>query len=107
MSVLTFAATAVAANDDQAVAFVTKSRAADQVSEKTTLLQIIHNEKNKTISAVCSDGKTRVCRYDRLPDVHVARQLWRDLKKAGQEKQEIQFVAAGGFNPDRWFYTVK
>jgi hypothetical protein len=36
-----------------------------------------------------------------------ARQLWKRLQTAGQAGVYVKFIAAGGFSPDRWFYTIE
>lgn len=59
-----------------------------------------------------TDGKARECKIDRLHQnkeqaALIGRALWAKCAKAGKEGTVIRFRAAGGFSPDRWFYTVE
>jgi hypothetical protein len=86
--------------------FQTRRTAADRVSDPVTLLSMHYDETNHAIKVFCADGTTRVCKIDRLPDAAAGRALWSTLQKAGKAEQEVKFVAAGGFDPTKWFYTV-
>ena len=87
-------------------AFNTSRTGKDRTSKAVTIEAMHYDEATKSIKVFCSDGNLRECRTARLPDLEVGRQLWRKLQKAGKEKQEVSFVAAGGLSPDKWFYSV-
>jgi hypothetical protein len=86
--------------------FKTARTGADRVSKSTTITAMHYDDKARAIRVFCADGATRTCLIDRMPSMEAGRQLWSALKGAGQEGSEVQFVAAGGFSPDRWFYDV-
>jgi hypothetical protein len=87
--------------------FVTaRPGAADRLSSPTTMMAATFDEKTREIRVFCQDGHTRRCKVDRLPNINVARGLWKKLTKIGGSKPVV-FVAAGGFSPDVWFYDVK
>ena len=79
----------------------------DRVSQPVLLTAIHFDEKAREIRVFGDDGQTRKCKVDRLPTIEQGRQLFRTLQKAGTAKKPVQFVAAGGYSPDVWFYTVK
>lgn len=87
--------------------FNTKRTAADKVSAKTTMLAVHFDDKAKAIKVFCADGHTRQCNIDRLPSLEYGRQLWKTINEYGQKGLEVQFTAAGGFSPDRWFFDVQ
>jgi hypothetical protein len=87
--------------------FRTRYQAEDRVSASVKIVAMHFDEKLRQIRVIGSDTKIRKCNVDRLPSVEVGRELWKMLAKAGKEQKEVQFVAAGGFSPDVWFYTVK
>jgi len=87
--------------------FTTSRQGADRVSAMVLLETIHYDKANNTIKAFCSDGNLRECRISRLPSVEAGRELWKMLMAAGAAKEEIRFVAAGGFSPDKWFYDVE
>jgi len=88
-------------------AFNTSRTGKDRMSKAVTIEAMHFDDSTKSIKVFCSDGNLRECRTARLPDLEVGRQLWRKLQKVGKEKQEVSFVAAGGFSPDKWFYAVE
>ena len=90
----------------QPKAFTTSRTGKDRVSSAVTIEAMHFDDKTKSIKVFCSDGNLRECRVERLPSVEHGRTLWRKLQEVGKAKQEISFVAAGGFSPDKWFYDV-
>jgi hypothetical protein len=66
-----------------------------------------YDEARREIRAFGSDGKLRVCQVARLAgEAEQARVLWRKLSLAGRGKKDIRFIAAGGFNPNQWFFDI-
>ena len=93
--------------ENTAPAFRTSRVGTYQKSFPTVINQIHYNKTEKTISAMCADGNTRVCRVARLPSLEAGRQLWSELMEAGKAQKEVVFVAAGGFSADRWFFMIE
>ncbi|HRV01118.1 MAG TPA: hypothetical protein P5539_05445 [Mesotoga sp.] len=93
--------------EEQVVAFKTTRTGRDRVSAKVTIQAMHFDQASKSIKVFCSDGNLRECRVARLPSLEVGRQLWRQLQEIGKAGAELSFVAAGGFSPDKWFYTVE
>jgi len=87
--------------------FVTSRKGADRKSEPVLMMDARFDEATNTINVYCADGKMRTCRLDRLPSLEHGRALWASIQKAGKAKKPVQFVAAGGFTPDRWFYAIE
>jgi len=89
------------------VVFATATPSAEVKKSKATLIMSIHyNDTTREIRAVGADGNVRVCKVDRLQSIEHGRTLWKILVGAKNEGTPIQFMAAGGFNPDRWFYDI-
>jgi hypothetical protein len=88
-------------------AFRTTRTGADRLSDDVQLMAVHFDDKARCIRAMGSDGKLRQCNIDRLPSLDDARQLWKRLQTAGQAGVYVKFIAAGGFSPDRWFYTIE
>lgn len=89
------------------VAFVTATpAAATKYSEPVSIVTVHYNDSTREIKAVGSDGNVRVCKIDRLESIEHGRQLWTLLKGVQHSEALVCFASAGGFNPDRWFYTV-
>jgi hypothetical protein len=91
----------------QVAAFTTSRKGADRKSSPVTMLDARYEEATQSIKVFCSDGKLRECRVERLTSKDDARALWSAIQKAGKAKAPVVFVAAGGFTPDRWFYTIE
>jgi hypothetical protein len=91
----------------QVAAFTTSRKGADRKSSPVTMLDARYEEATQSIKIFCSDGKLRECRVERLASKEVARELWTTIQKLGKAKAPVTFVAAGGFTPDRWFYTIE
>jgi hypothetical protein len=89
------------------VKFTTTRTGKDRVSAATTIEAMHFDQATKTIKVFCADGNLRECRIERLTSVADGRDLWKKLQTHGRDKTEVKFVAAGGFSPDKWFYTVE
>jgi hypothetical protein len=87
--------------------FDTKRTGQDRVSNKTTIEAMHFDDATKSIKVFCADGFLRECRVARLPSLEHGRTLWRKLQEFGNAKAEVRFTAAGGFSPDKWFYTAE
>jgi len=88
-------------------AFATTRIGQDRVSHKVLVEAMHFDQASKSIKVFCSDGNLRECRVERLESAEAGRALWRQLQSVGSKKQEVSFKAAGGFSPDKWFYTVE
>jgi len=88
------------------IAFTTKRVVADRKSIVTTIKAMHFDQETRSIKVFCADGFTRECKVDRLASLEAGRALWEQMSKACKEETAMQFVAAGGFSPDKWFYTV-
>ena len=90
------------------VPFVTARPGQTRFSEVVKLKGLHYDENRREIRAFGSDGKLRVCQVARLTgEAEQARVLWKKLSEAGRGKKDIQFMAAGGFNPNQWFFDIK
>ena len=78
----------------------------DRMSKAVTIEAMHFDDSTKSIKVFCSDGCLRECRVNRLPSVEHGRALWKKLQAFGKAQQEVCFTAAGGFSPDKWFYTA-
>lgn len=87
-------------------AFNTSRTGKDRVSAPVKIEAMHFDDSTKSIKVFCSDGCLRECRINRLPSVEHGRALWRKLQAFGKAQQEVCFTAAGGFSPDKWFYTA-
>ena len=87
--------------------FNTSRTGQDRMSKAVTVEYMHYDEMTKSIKVVGSDGALRECRTERLPSLDHGRALWKKVAQAGKEKKSIQFVAAGGFSPDKWFYDIE
>ena len=91
-----------------AKAFDTSRTGQDRVSKPVTIDAMHYDQATSSIKVFCSDGNLRECRVQRLNGKEEAgRVLWKQLAAAGKAKSPVQFVAAGGFSPDKWFYQVQ
>jgi hypothetical protein len=79
---------------------------ADRYSDTVRIAGLSFDHGRRAIVALGSDGKTRLCLVDRLPSLEVGRGLWTQLATAANEGKDVQFIAAGGFSPDTWFYAI-
>jgi len=87
--------------------FATKREVADRLSGATTIKAIHFDQEARSIKAFCADGFTRECKVDRLSNIEAGRALWVMLSEATKNETSIQFVVAGGFSADKWFYNAK
>lgn len=91
----------------ESVPFSTSTpEAAVKHSEPCTIVACHFNEATREIRAVGDDTNVRICKIDRLQSIEHARTLWKILQGATNEGTLITFMAAGGFNPDRWFFDI-
>ena len=94
-------------NKPEVKAFDTSRAGKDRTSKAVTIEAMHYDEATKSIKVFCSDGNLRECRVNRLPSVEHGRALWRQLQAFSKAQQEVCFTSAGGFSPDKWFYTVE
>jgi hypothetical protein len=87
--------------------FNTTRTGQDRVSAPVKIDAMHFDKVTNSIKVFCSDGNLRECRVSRLTSLDAGRQLWKQLQEIGKAEKEVQFVAAGGFSPDKWFYTVQ
>jgi len=78
----------------------------DRTSAVVTLIELSFNETTRSIEATGSDNRKRQCRIDRITDTKVLKQLTKDLQTAYDTEAKIRFVAAGGNDPNVWFYNI-
>jgi hypothetical protein len=91
----------------KAKAFDTSRVGKDRVSSLVKIEAMHYDEATSSIKVFGSDGNLRECRVARLPGgLAEGRVLWRKLQGIGKAGQEVMFVAAGGFSPDKWFYAT-
>jgi site-specific recombinase XerC len=90
----------------QSVFSVTNTKAAVRYSEPMQIVAMHYDTDTREIRVVGEDGNVRTCKIARM-DLNHARELWTNLKEIKNSAREIQFMAAGGFSPDKWFYDVK
>ena len=89
-----------------AKAFDTKFVAPDRLSKPVKLVGLSYDKATKEIKAIGDDNKIRICKIARLANIEDGRQLWKDLVQYGNDGMTFQFVSAGGFSPDSWFYRI-
>jgi hypothetical protein len=90
------------------VAFSTNNpRGEDRMSDPVMIEKLAFNEVTRSIEVTCSDRRTRQCRIDRMRDDKMIKTLQKNLQTAFDKRMLVQFVAAGGNDPQVWFYTVK
>ena len=91
-----------------APAFTVKRTNVQDRRSALTVPQAMHfDDVSRSIKVFCADGYTRECRVDRLSDLKIGRQMFVDLQKLIEQKKEIRFFAAGGFDPNKWFYKFE
>jgi hypothetical protein len=98
---------AIPGTEDYQTVFRVRRHVKDRVSQPVALQALHFDKKDREIRVFGADGLTRKCKVDRLPSLDDARALWTKLQEVGKAGKEIQFVAAGGYSPDSWFYTIK
>jgi len=78
----------------------------DRESVPVIIEVLAYNADIRTIEATGSDGRKRQCRIDRFSDDKLLKKLTSDLQAAYNTGTEVVFVAAGGNDPNVWFYNV-
>lgn len=79
----------------------------DRTSLPVTIVDLNFNEVTRSIEVTCSDKRKRQCRIDRLNSDKLVKSLTNALQKAYSNQTPVQFIAAGGNDPQVWFYTIK
>jgi len=78
-------------------------------ADRTSVAVIItfpeYNETSNTFIISCSDNRKRRCQLNRLAEGY-AEKLFAKIQKAYDKGIEVHFVAAGGNDPDVWFYDI-
>lgn len=78
---------------------------ADRISVPVIITLPEYNETSNTFIISCSDNRKRRCQLNRLADGY-AEKLFAKIQKAYDKCLEVQFLAAGGNDPDVWFYDI-
>ena len=78
----------------------------DRESVPVFITEISFNDTTRTIEAMCSDKRKRQCRIDRFMNDQLLRDLVDSLQNAYDNELEVVFVAAGGNDPNVWFYNI-
>ena len=78
----------------------------DRKSLPVTIVELSFNEVTRSIEATGSDGRKRQCRIDRITNEADLKALTKRLQTVYDKETRISFVAAGGNDPNVWFYTV-
>jgi len=78
----------------------------DRKSLPVTIVELSFNEVTRSIEATGSDNRKRQCRIDRITNQDDLKALTKRLQTAYDKETRISFVAAGGNDPNVWFYTV-
>lgn len=78
----------------------------DRVSLPVTITALSFNEQTRTIEATGSDNRKRQCRIDRITDQAVLKTLTKRLQSAYDKGTKVKFVAAGGNDPQVWFFSI-
>lgn len=87
--------------------FTTTRGGNDRRSLSVTMTSAHYDKDKQTIRVLCDDGNARECRVERLPSVGHGRNLWKKIQELGASETPVKFVSAGGFDPNRWFYTIE
>jgi hypothetical protein len=78
----------------------------DRKSLPVTIVQLSFNEITRSIEAIGSDNRKRQCRIDRITNEADLKALTKRLQTVYDKETRISFVAAGGNDPNVWFYTI-
>jgi hypothetical protein len=81
-------------------------RGEDRKSIAVTIVDITFNDITRSIEVTCSDNRKRQCRIDRLANDKTIKELEKTLTTAYSKAQPVHFIAAGGNDPNVWFYTL-
>ena len=93
--------------------FITKRQGETRKSEAVKLKSMMFDRESGEIRVFDMDDTMRRLKVERLAKgdpakaKKLATALWEKLAKAGKDKTEVIFVAAGGFSPDVWFCNVE
>jgi len=90
----------------QTVFSVTNTTAATRYSAPMQIVAVHYNQETQEMRVVGEDTNVRVCKVARM-DINMARELWKKVVEAKNSTREVQFMAAGGFDPNRWFFDIK
>jgi hypothetical protein len=96
-----------------AVSFITANpKAGDKISQPVKIVAMHFDDVTFSMKVMGSDMKMRECKILRLHTDNeqakrIGRALWARCAAAAKASEVVHFRAAGGFNPDRWFYTVE
>jgi hypothetical protein len=94
-------------NTKNKVAFSTNNPLAeDRKSKPVVIIEPSFNEVTRTMEILCSDDNKRFCRIDRINSKEALKALNDQIQKAYDNQTRVVFIAAGGNDPDVWFYTV-
>lgn len=86
--------------------FITSRAGVDRFSKPHTITKGTFDDLSREIRVYTEENRMLRCKIDRMPTVTAARKLWKDLVKAHNEGTTVRFVAAGGFDPEQWFYAL-
>jgi hypothetical protein len=78
----------------------------DRKSLPVTIVEVLFNETTRSIEVTGSDSRKRQCRIDRITNEADLKALTKRLQTAYDKETRISFVAAGGNDPNVWFYNV-
>lgn len=78
----------------------------DRKSLPVTIVEPRFNEFTRSIEIDCSDRKTRQCRIDRFTNEKDLKSLQDRIQKAYDSSAPVVFVAAGGNDPNVYFYNI-
>jgi hypothetical protein len=78
----------------------------DRKSLPVTIVELTFNETTRSIEVVGSDSRKRQCRIDRITNEADLKALTKRLQTVYDKQTRISFVAAGGNDPNVWFYTI-
>jgi hypothetical protein len=87
--------------------FVTNNpNGADMMSFPVRIIGFDFNENTRSFEVECDDRRMRQCRVDRMPEADAV-ELEKAIIKARDAGMEVRFIAAGGNNPNIFFYSIK
>lgn len=78
----------------------------DRKSLPVTIIDLDFNDITRSIEVTCSDNRKRQCRIDRIVNEADLKALNKRLQTAYDKETRVSFVAAGGNDPNVWFYTI-
>lgn len=78
----------------------------DRESDVVQIVDLFFNQNTRSIEATGSDGRKRNCRIDRFSSDKDLKELSKNLQDAYNKELGVVFVAAGGNDPNVWFYNI-